>query len=379
MKVAARTSAFSFKGKNANVSEIGEKLGVKNVLEGSVRKSGSKLRISVQLVNAADGYQLWSESYDREMEDIFDVQDEIALAVVDALKVKLFGDEQEAILKRYKNNAEAYQLYLRGRFFFSQRTPEGFKKALELDPNMAEAHTSLAFIVFNFESDFAGAEKSYKRAIELNPNYTTTRYWYAMLLSVSSRHDEAIREMTKAFELEPFSFATNHIMVLRLRYAGRLDEALLQIKKANELFPSDTRFHNSNSNIYADLGKYDQAVEEYLLYAKANKDFKTENVAKLKEAYEKGGWDAYGRVRQEIRLEQLNAKLAKDPNGYVKALHYAEAYAWGKDKDKTIEYLNKMYDELGRELLDLKVEKGWDFVRDDPRFKELVRRVGIPE
>ncbi len=112
---------------------------------------------------------------------------------------------------------------------------------------------------------------------------------------------------------------------------------------------------------------------------KANKDSKPENIAKLKEAYEKGGWDGYRRMRQEIRLEELNAKQAKDPNGYVKALDYATAYAWGKDKEKTIEYLNKAYDERERSLTELKINKTWDFVRDDPRFKELVKRVGIPE
>jgi tetratricopeptide (TPR) repeat protein len=200
-----------------------------------------------------------------------------------------------------------------------------------------------------------------------------------VLLTASNRHDEAIREMTKAIALDPFSFVFNRIMVERLRFAGRYDEALLQNKKFNELFPNEQSFHGDNSTIHGDQGKYDQAVEEYLLAAKANKDFKPENIANLREAYEKGGWDGYGRMRQEIRIEELNAKQAKDPNGYVKAISYAYTYAWGKDKDKTIEYLNKAYDERERDLTQLKVDKIWDFVRDDPRFKELVKRVGFPE
>ena len=138
------------------------------------------------------------------------------------------------------------------------------------------------------------------------------------------------------------------------------------MKKFNELFSNERNLHELNGSIYAALGKYDQAVEDLLLAAKANKDFKPENIAKLKEAYEKGGWDGFGRTRQEISIEGLNAKQAKDPNGYVKAMDFAHAYAWGKDKDKAIEHLNKAYDERDRQLTELNIIKSWDFVRDDP-------------
>src|SRR5215207_5161556 len=150
LKVAARTAAFSFRGKNVPMAEIGEALKVRTILEGSVRKSGSKLRITIQLINAADGYHIWSERYDRDLQDIFEVQDEIALAVVDALKVKLLAPEKQSLLKRHTDSAEAYQLYLRGRFFFYKRTPEGFQKAIvyfekaiEIDPDYAVAVSGL--------------------------------------------------------------------------------------------------------------------------------------------------------------------------------------------------------------------------------------------
>src|SRR5258705_10719653 len=150
LKVAARTSAFSFKGKNTNVSEIGKKLSVETVLEGSVRRSGNRLRITVQLVNASNGYQLWTERYDREMRDIFDLQDEITLTIVDVLKLKLFSDEKAALLKRYTDNPEAYQLYLHGRYCYNKYTPEYFQKGIayyekasELDPNYAPAYAGL--------------------------------------------------------------------------------------------------------------------------------------------------------------------------------------------------------------------------------------------
>lgn len=167
-------------------------------------------------------------------------------------------------------------------------------------------------------------------------------------------------------------------MAVNLRRAGRFDEALLQSKKTDELFPNFAFFVDRKGDIYADQGKYDQAVEEHLLSRRAN-NANPENIAKLKEAYERGCWDGFGRMRQAIRIEELNANQAKDPNGYVKAIDYAAAYAWGKDKEKTIEYLSKAYDERDRLLLNLKVDKIWDFVLDDPRFKELVKRVGIPE
>jgi serine/threonine-protein kinase len=183
LKVAARTSSFSFKGKNVNVDEIGRTLHVNSVLEGSVRKSGTRLRITVQLVNATDGYHLWSERYDREMQDIFDVQDEITLAVVDVLKLKLLGKEKEELLKRHTDNAEAYQLYLHGRFFFFKRTPEGinkaieyFEQAIELDSEyalafagLADCRTFLGFYEINSPAELVESirEEAYK-ALEID-------------------------------------------------------------------------------------------------------------------------------------------------------------------------------------------------------------------
>ena len=159
LKVAARTSAFSFKGKTANVSDIGNTLGVRTVLEGSVRKSGNRLRITVQLVSAADGYHMWSERYDREMKDIFDVQDEITLAVVDALKVKLLGEEKAVVLRRHIENTEAYELYLKGRYYNNKHTIEDwlkgieyFEKAIEIEPEYAPAYAQigLSYITLSF-------------------------------------------------------------------------------------------------------------------------------------------------------------------------------------------------------------------------------------
>ena len=429
LRVSPTSSVMRYKGKENDVAKIASELGVDAVMTGRLTKRGDNLNITVELVDARTNKSLWGEQYERKLSELLTTQREIVAEIVSKLQLKLSGESEQKLAKKYTDNNEAYQLYLQGRFHWNKRQATELEKAvvffkqalekdpnfamaysgladtyavfpiygdfrpkdnmpqakaaalkaLEIDPNLAEAHASLGKVLFDYEFDFTGAEKSFKRAIELNPKYATARQWYAELVSASSRNDEAIREITKAVELDPFSVSVNAWVVFILQRAGRFDEALLQNKKLNELFPNEARFHRNNSNIYADQGKYDQSVEEYLLSAKANKDFKPETIAKLKVAYEKDGWDGYWRIRQEIRIEELNAKQVKDPNGYVKAMGFAIASAWGKDKDKTIEYLNKAYEEHDAGMLDLKVSKTWDFVRDDPRFKELVRRVGIPE
>ncbi len=349
-------------------------------MTGRLTKRGDNLNITVELVDARTNKSLWGEQYERKLSELLTTQREIVTEIVGKLQLKLSGESEQKLAKKYTDNNEAYQLYLQGRYHWNKRGTTEFEKAivffkqaiekdpnfalaysgladsysqfptygdfrpkdyfppakqaalksLELDPNLAEAHTSLAQIVFHYDYDFAGAEKSYKRAIELDPNYATAHQWYAELLSWSSRDDEAIREITKAIELDPFSFAINLSLSIQLLRAGRFDEALLQNKKFNELFPNEAGFHLRNGNVYADQGKYDQAVEEYLSSFRANKDFKPENIAKLKEAYEKGGWDGYRRLRQDIRIEELNAQHGKAPNVYVRANEFCPRICLGQ-------------------------------------------------
>jgi len=255
LKVASRTSSFLFRGKGTDITEIGNKLKVATVLEGSVRKAGNRLRITAQLINAADGYHLWSERYDRNMEDI-----EISLAILNALKVKLLGDEKAEVLKRYTGNTEAYQFYLQGRYhynkwagaegykqaieyynkaialepnyalaytglaacylnlwFFSSLSPEenlpqmkqATYRSLELDEKIAESHLSLARMKFWYEWDFARAEEEFNKAIELNPNLAEAHEQFGMMLAILERKEEALRQSEKAIELDPFSLMIN--------------------------------------------------------------------------------------------------------------------------------------------------------------------------
>ena len=429
LKVAGRTSSFFFKGKNESLTSIGKQLGVAHVLEGSVRKQGGKVRITAQLIRANDGFHLWSESYDGDLKDVFALQESIAQAITAQLQVILQGDQKSRLVKTGTANADAYQAYLQGRYHWNKRTPEEFEKAivffkqaiekdpnyalaysgladtynlfpnfgdfkrkdyapqakgaalkaLELDPNLAEAHASLGEIIFYYDYDWAGAEKEFRRAIELNPKYATAHQWYAELLSYKGKHDEALKYARTALELEPFSLIINREMVGWLIYARRFDEALMQNRKLNELFPDEAGFNSQNGAIYGLQGKYPQAVEATLTYAKTRKDLTPEDIQKAREAFEKGGWDYFSKVIEEFRLADLANKQTKNKNVYIRAMDYAYAYNYGKDKDKTIEYLNKAYDERSHRLLQLRVDPRWDYLQDDPRFQALVRKVGVPE
>jgi adenylate cyclase len=429
LKVAGRTSSFFFKGKNEDIRLIGKALGVANVLEGSVRKQGDKVRITAQLIRANDGFHLWSETYDGDLKDVFALQEKIAQAIAGELQIILQGEQKTQLVSVGTNNTEAYQFYLQGRYHWNKRTSEEFEKAvvffkqaiekdpdyalaysgladtyslfpnygdyrrkdympqakaaalkaLELNPNLAEAHASLGEAIYYYEYDWTGAEKAFKRAIELNPKYATAHQWYAELLANSGKHDEANKHVTTALELDPFSMVINRDMIFWYLNAKRYDEALLQNKKLNELFPDELIFHTQNGIIYEAQGKYSQAFNENIRAFKSNKFVKPEQVQMVKAAYEKDGWAGYGKAYQTGYVAFLDAKQENDKHSYVRAMDYAYAYANTKDKDKAMYYLNKAYDERSHQILQLNVDFTWDFLRDDPRFKALVKKVGIPE
>ena len=420
LKVAARTSAFSFKGKNANVSEIGEKLSVKNVLEGSVRRSGNKLRISVQLINAADGYQLWSERYDREMKDIFEVQDEIALAVVDALKLKLFGGEKAAVLKRYTNNPEAYQLYLSGRFFFLKRTPEGFKKAIdyfekaiecdseyalaftgiadsyvllgfyevmtpaeareyakpavyksiELDGTIAETHASLAVYLMFCEWEFVKAEAEFEEAIRLNPNYTLARHFYAVNLVLIGSHDEAIAEESRSVEIEPFTAIFRAAYSWYSYLVRRNDLSIEQALRTIELAPDHFFAYWALGLAYALNEKYDEslsALQRASSLTGGNQHLLGE-IARV---------SALSGKRDEA-LGILDEFLQQSKASYVSAVNITKIYAGLGEREKVLEWLEKAYDERAVKLPWFIIDPCLDAFRGDERFQTILKKMGLP-
>jgi TolB-like protein len=310
LKVAARTSAFAFKGKTVDVGTIARTLGVTSVLDGSIRRSGNRLRISVQLVNAADGYQMWSERYDRELRDVFELQDEITLAVVAALKLRLFGDERAAVLKRYTDNAEAYELFLKGRHHAYKYTAQGWQRAIEffekaialepdyalayagialsracqwffgilaaervipqckagsaqalaIDESLADAYLSLSIVTFYYDWDWRGAERSFIRSIELNPNNGEALSNYALFLVFEGRVDEAMAVSRQALALDPLAPLINMHVGWTYFAAGRPAEASRQAAKMIENDPDFYGAYWLQGAIHLSAGEYQAAV-----------------------------------------------------------------------------------------------------------------------
>ncbi len=418
LKVAARTSAFSFKGKNANVGEIASTLHVNTVLEGSVRKSNNRVRITTQLINAADGYHLWSERYDREMKDIFDVQDEITLAVVEALKVKLFGQEKGVVLKRHTTNLEAYEFYLRGIFYFSRFTPDGFqkaiesfnraiaidpryssayagladaytemsffsfsaptewmpkardsvKKALELDDTLAEAHNSLAIIKMYGDWDYTGAEEEYKCAINLSPGNALIHNWYGWYLGLMGRFDESLRRLQRAQELDPLSETINSAIGIIFHWSRQPERAIEQFRKVLELSPD---YHIANSFLaeaYEQKGDFASAVATIKSLPQAANDPLT--LLTVGYVYAKSG-------EHDKALEVLNELERRSNQEYVPTLNFAQIYAGLGDTEQSLALLDQACNERSPWMIFLKVDPKFDPLRSDPRFQDILRRVGL--
>jgi serine/threonine-protein kinase len=425
LHVVARTSAFSFRDRDMDVREIGRRLSVETVLEGSVRKAGSQLRITVQLVNVADGYHLWSERYDRDIgalccpEDIFSIQDQISLAVVDKLRVKLLGDEKSKILKRHTEDIEAYNLYLKGRYFWSKRTETNLRhaiqhfedaaardpgyapayvgiadshialqdysfvapatalpkardyvrQALALDNNLAEAHASLALILHR-EWDWEEAEREYKRAIELNPDYAMAHHWYALSLAYVNRSDEAIAEIKRALRLDPLSLVINRNFGLILYYARRYDEAEEQLLKTIEMEPTFSLVHCNLGLVYARKGEFQKAVTEF--------ERERENLRDWNRELE--GWQAvvYAEIGKVEEAKRILVRLqGQAEQTYVPTILLASIYFALGEGDKGFDWLDRGYSERDSTLVEIQVDPAFDRARSDPRFAELLRKVGL--
>ena len=411
LKVAARTSAFSFKGKNIAVSEIARTLGVKTILEGSARKFGNRLRVSVQLVNASDGFHLWSDQYDREMEDVFEVQDDITLSVVDALKLTFFGDEKESVMKRYTNNPEAYQLYLKGRYHFARRTIDDFrkaidhfeqaidldpkyalayvgiadiynswtkslmfppndsipqaksaaKKALEIDPHLAEAHASIADSLAIFDWNWAESEQAFKRAIELNPNVSNVHFYYGISYLVPmGRFPEAIAELKRAIELEPLSLIANTILAEVYLFARQYDKALDQAKKAFDLNPNFGTARFWLGHAFLANGMNEEAIE----LCESGLQNSPSNLVFL---YIAG--QSYARSGRRQKAEQIIEQIQEESKTkYVQSYSVARIYTELGDKDKAFAELEKAFEQRDWWLPRLKT---------DPLMDSLTRRPAI--
>jgi len=416
LRVVARTTAFSFKGKETDVREIGRKLNVGAVVEGGVRKAGDRLRITAQLINVADGYHLWAERYDRRLEDIFDIQDEISMAIVDALKLKLLGSEKAPVLKRHTDDAEAYQLYLKGRYFWLKFNPEGWMKsracfeeavrkdpnfalaysglsdalgvsavftpanevwpkakeaalrALKLDPSIAEAWNSKAGVRFFYEWDWAGAESDCRQSIELNPHHTLAHDLYSLFLSAQGRFDEAIREARKACELDPLSAYFNASVGFALYYSRRYDEATEQFLKGVELDSGNLWPHMGLVEIYEQRGMYPEALHhrQTLLTLAGNNDLAVE----IGREFQRSGY-------RGVLLKCLAESHRQSQLRYVSPLDFARIYALLGELEMALDWLEKACSERTMYVNFLKVAPTWDSLHSTRRYADLLRRIGL--
>ncbi len=419
LKVVARTSAFAFKGKSDDIRDIGRRLSVQTVMEGGVRKAGDRLRITVQLVDVTDGYQLWSERFDRQLEDVFAVQDEISRAIVDKLKVELLHDEMVEVLKRSTSNVEAYQLYLEGRYHWNRRTATGlaksialFHKAVALDPGyalahagladayniltgfgegpdeelfkkaedaaakalsidgrLAEAHTALAYARAG-RWDWAGAERQYAKAMELNPDYAPAQQWFASYLVAMGRFDEALRRMKTARQLDPLSLIINLGEANVHYYAGQWDGAEEQCRKVLELDPGFALAHQRLGAIYLQKGAHERGLEELAVSANLLSGDRMPILPWLGFGYGIAGRasDA-GKVLDE--LEALSRER------HVPGTMFAMVYAGMGDKERVIRMLRKAFQERESSLITLKVEPVFRSLRSDPAFQAILEDMGL--
>ena len=397
----------------------GRELEVSSVLEGNVQKSGDRIRVSARLINVADGSSLWANTFDEKFTDVFAVQDAISQKVADALALRLSGEENKRLTRRFTENVEAYQLYLTGRYHWNKLTPpeitksiEFFKKAIELDPTyalayfgladayrslaptsevpskdtlpqaqaaatkaleldetLAEPHATLAFIHTWDDWDWSGAEREAKRAIELNPNWSFGHIAYAQMLSVTGRSQEAIAEGARAVELDPLSLIINALNGYHLHLARRDDEAIARLKKTVELDSNFWIAHQFLGMAYIEKKMYPEAISEFSQAVKLSGG-NSEPLALNGYASVLSGDTAKGRaVLQE--LKSLESQRYVPPSNLALL-----SYVLG-EKDEAFSWLEKAYQDRDIRLCRLKVDSKWDSMRSEPRFVEILKRIGL--
>jgi serine/threonine-protein kinase len=419
LRVASRTSVFALKGKSLDVRAIGALLDVSEILEGTVRRSGQDLRITVQLTSTANGALVWSHRYDRRLDDVFAIQDEIARTIVNTLRATSFKDLEEPATKRGAANAQAYTLYLRGRYAWNKRSQEGVaegikyfeqaieadpgyapaytgladsyalaldyrsvpvhegferakfyaRKALELDDNLAEAHASLAWSLFIYDWNWAEAAGEFRRAVQLDPRYSTAHQWYAFLLASQQRFDEAIIEAHTAQETDPGSVSIRRALGYVYFYARKFEQAKYHLERAIAMNPVAEESYRVLVLILSMANEHDEAVRV------------------LREAMDLAGAATYTSTTLAVALarqgdksyaqEMLRALSEKMKTDYVSPVELATLHIALGNNDHAIDWAEKAYEERRGWLAYLNVHPIVDPLRTEPRFKVLIRKMGL--
>jgi tetratricopeptide (TPR) repeat protein len=415
------SSVRGFGNLDQDAVAVGRELGVEAVLDGSIQRWGEKIRVNARLIKVADGRLIWTGTFEEEFSGIFTVQDAISNRVATALSLRLSADEKMRLAKRQTQNTEAYQLYIRGRFLVFKLTPQEIEKgisyfqeaisldpqyalahagladafrslalgsemppnetlqkskaaaqkAIELDESLSEAHTALGMTIFWSDWKWAEAESEFKRALELSPNSANAHLFYSHLLSNLGRHEEALAEIRTARELDPLFPFAGALEGQSLSNAGRNDEALDRLRKTSELAPNFWMPHLFASGAYIEKGMYDEAVAEAQLATKLS-PFQTASVAYEAYALAKSGKQDQARVK-------LNDLLELSRKRFVPPFHIALIYSGLGEQNEALGWLERAFDQRDPKITFLKVNRKLNSLRNEPRFIDLMRRMGFDE
>lgn len=427
--VIARTSAMTYKHTNKSVSQIGRELGVDYILEGSVRRQGDQARVSAQLIRVSDQTHVWAQNYQRELHDLLQIQNELGTAIARQVQGNLTPQQLVDLSKMRTVNPEAYDLYLKGRFYWNERNPAAIKesityfqqatakdpnfalayvgladafnignilgvyspeeslpqakvaatKALTLDPSLAEAYAALGMEKSHYDFDFSGAQKEFLKAIELNPNSAYAHLFYSnCYLAPVGRMPEAIAENQKALELDPLSLPINNFMGMTYMFAGDYEKSYQQFQHAIAMDPTFPLAHEYFSFLLKTMGRFEEGIKEYekseVLGGSSPEDAAAE-AAMMRQALKKGGEKGLWQKTLQLTLERQN----RPKDEFVPAGAMATVYALAGDKDRAFEWLDKAYSERdGADITLLKCDPSFKNLRGDPRFVALLRRLGLP-
>jgi DNA-binding winged helix-turn-helix (wHTH) protein/TolB-like protein/Tfp pilus assembly protein PilF len=421
LRVISRNSAFQYKNKPTDSMTVGRELNVNAVLTGRFSQRGDDLTINAELTDARDSRQIWGRQYFRKASDEFALRQEMARDITEALRSKLTGEERQRLERRETDSPEAFHLYLKGRYYWNKRTEADFEKAidffnqaiekdptyalayvglancyvlensgrithderwamveaaaqkaLEIDENLGEAYTVLAINDGFHKWDRTNAEKKYRRAIELNPNYATARHWYAEFLAIEARFDESFAEYNRAIELDPLSLAIKTDLGISYFYARQPDRAIEYLQNLKKINPNYPRTYFFLMQAYEEKGMFEEAIEEhnnFFAVQGENLHKQVSEKAALVDAVKTSGAKGYWQKKLDINFdEQISGPFGK-----------AMLYARLNDRDKTFEYLEKAFAVRDAAISYLKIRPEFDNIRSDPRFADLVRRVGLPQ
>jgi TolB-like protein/DNA-binding winged helix-turn-helix (wHTH) protein/Tfp pilus assembly protein PilF len=419
LKVISRTSTIQYKGTKKIVPQIGRELGVDALIEGTVERAGNRVRIRVQLIECATDRHLWAQSYDRELSDILGLQGAAARDIAEEIQGRVIAPQLAAKVANVRPvQGGAYDAYLKGRYFWNKRSPEGLQKsityyqeaisedpqfaapyagladvysilgsdvlpaseakeraqaaadkALELDPSLAEGHATLGLLEFYYDWNWSKAEQEFRQAIQLNPNYATGHQWYSSYLTAMGRFQEAVDEANVAKQLDPLSLAISSTLSSKYYYAGQYDRAIALNLRSLEMDPTFLPAHIALASEYQAVGRWQEAFQEANNAVQLSHDSTTALVELGK---------LYGLAGKQAEAQTIVQKLiTRSAKQFVSPFEIAEIYATLGDRDSTMRWLEKSYSQRESRLPFLKVDSRFDQVRPDPRFQDLLHRIGL--